>query len=119
IGERARFQFVRRGAPDAPPIRTQWLDDDSLQIFGGARWENDLFHPIQRVGNKRDLHLPPQNDRFCTRRVNFTFRYVPDEHVTPIAKLPPAAREDIREYVTRLAAGSAFWNKSRRDLDGA
>jgi len=31
LGERARFQFVPRGAPSASPVRTQWLDG-SLQI---------------------------------------------------------------------------------------
>ena len=109
LGERARFQFVRRGARDAPPVRTQWLDDRSLQIFGGPRWKDDLLHRVQRVDDKHGLDLPPAIDGFRTRRVNFTFRYVPDEHVVPFARLPPAARDDVRAYVTALAARSPFF----------
>lgn len=109
LGERARFQFVRRGDREAPPVRTQWLEDRSLQIFGGPRWKDDLLHRVQRVEDKQDLDLPPAIDGFRTRRVNFTFRYVPDEHVVPFAKLPARARDDVRGYVATLAASSAFF----------
>src|SRR5207244_5876682 len=109
LGERARFQFVRRGQPGDAPVRTQWLEDRSLQIFGGPRWKDDLLHRVQRVEDKRDLDLPPRIDGFRTRRVNFTFRYVPDEHVAPFAKLPPRARDDVRGYVATLAESSAFF----------
>src|SRR5678810_517872 len=70
IGERARFQFVRRGQLDAPPVRTQWLEDNSLQIFGGPRWKDDLLHRVQRVEDKQKLDLPPKLAGFRTRRVN-------------------------------------------------
>jgi DNA oxidative demethylase len=109
LGERARFQFVRRGDREAPPVRTQWLEDRSLQIFGGPYWKDDLLHRVQRVDDKHDLNLPPAIDGFRTRRVNFTFRYVPDEHVVPYAQLPGRARDDVRGYVTTLAAMSPFW----------
>lgn len=109
LGERARFQFVRRGARDAPPVRTQWLEDRSLQIFGGPRWKDDLLHRVQRVDDKNDLDLPPAIEGFRTRRVNFTFRYVPDEHVVPFAKLPERARDDVRDYVATLADSSTFF----------
>jgi alkylated DNA repair dioxygenase AlkB len=109
LGERARFQFVRRGARDAPPVRTEWLDDGSLQVFGGPRWKDELLHRVQRVEDKRALDLPPAISGFRTRRVNFTFRYVPDEHVAPFTDLPPGARDDIRGYVATLAERSAFF----------
>jgi len=109
LGERARFQFVRRGARDAPPVRTQWLEDNSLQIFGGPRWKDDLLHRVQRVDDKQRLSLSPAIAGFRTRRVNFTFRYVPDEHVVPFAKLPAAARDDVRDYVATLAQRAPFW----------
>jgi alkylated DNA repair dioxygenase AlkB len=108
LGERARFQFVRRGAADAP-VRTQWLEDGALQVFGGPRWKDDLLHRVQRVEDKQRLDLPPQIAEFRTRRVNFTFRYVPDEDIAPFAALPPAARDDVREYVARLAERSPFF----------
>ena len=100
---------MRRGLRDAPPVRTQWLEDSSLQIFGGPHWKDDLLHRVQRVDDKAKLDLPPAIAGFRTRRVNFTFRYVPDEHVIPFAKLPLAARDDVRDYVTTLAASSGFF----------
>lgn len=109
LGERARFQFVRRGAREAPPVRTQWLDDGSLQIFGGPRWKDDLLHRVQRVDDKQQLNLPPAIAGFRTRRVNFTFRYVPDEHVVAFSRLPARARDDVRGYVTTLAQTSPFF----------
>lgn len=110
LGERARFQFVRRGAgPEAPPVRTQWLDDRSLQIFGGPQWKDALLHRVQRVDDKGRLDLPPKIAGFRTRRVNFTFRYVPDEHVVPFARLPAGAKADVRDYVAELAKSSAFF----------
>lgn len=112
LGERARFQFVRRGAdPSTPPVRTLWLEDRSLQIFGGPRWKDDLLHRVQRVDDKRKLDLPPKIAGFRTRRVNLTFRYVPDEDVVPFAKLPLGAREDVRDYVTTLAQSAPFWER--------
>ena len=91
------------------PVRTQWLEDCSLQVFGGPRWKDDLLHRVQRVEDKQALDLPPKLAGFRTRRVNFTFRYVPDEHVTPFAELPGDAREDVRDYVTELSAHSPFF----------
>jgi alkylated DNA repair dioxygenase AlkB len=113
LGERARFQFVRRGTgADAPPVRTQWIEEGALQIFGGPRWKDDLLHRVQRVDDKQKLDLPPKVEGFRTRRVNFTFRYVPDEDITPYAQLPAGAREDVREYVTSLAEHSPFFAKA-------
>jgi alkylated DNA repair dioxygenase AlkB len=111
IGERARFQFLRRGArPEVtPPVRTQWLEDRSLQVFGGPWWKDDLLHRVQRVDDKLRLDLPPAIEGFRTRRINFTFRYVPDEHVVPFAGLPQTARDDVRDYVATLAASSPFF----------
>ncbi|MBL8898494.1 MAG: alpha-ketoglutarate-dependent dioxygenase AlkB, partial [Planctomycetes bacterium] len=73
------------------------------------RWKDDLLHRVQRVDDKQRLDLPPRIAGFRTRRVNFTFRYVPDEHVVPFAELPAAARDDVREYVATLAQSSAFF----------
>ena len=107
---------MRRGFVDGPPVRTEWLDDSSLQIFAGPRWKDDLLHRVQRVENKRDLDLPPKITGFRTRRVNFTFRYVPDDDVTPFPQLPAVARDDVREYVATLAQSSAFWQRQLPSL---
>jgi alkylated DNA repair dioxygenase AlkB len=111
LGERALLQFVtpsRRGEP-GEVVLSQWLDDGSLQVFGGARWKERTFHRVLRVDTRGGFDLPPAMPDFRTRRVNFTFRYVPDEHVVAFRDLAPEAREDVRGYVETLAATSPFF----------
>lgn len=114
IGERALFQFVRSqriGEREAPLV-SQWLDDGSLQIFGGSFFKDRVFHRVQRVDKRAGLTLPPPIDAFRTRRVNFTFRFVPNEHVLPFAQLSPTAQQDVRCYVEELAQGSDFFRRA-------
>lgn len=113
FGERARFQFVRRGRADPRPVRTDWLEDRMLQVFGGPYWKDALLHRVQRVEDKHGLDLPPRIPDFRTRRVNLTLRYVPEAHVVPYARLGAEARADIAEYVERLAERSPFWAAQR------
>ncbi|MCE9666480.1 alpha-ketoglutarate-dependent dioxygenase AlkB [Myxococcus stipitatus] len=118
FGERALIQFVtstRPGERDAVVLE-QWLDDGSLELFGGARWKDETFHRVQRVDTRAGHDLAPKLPDFRTRRINLTFRYVPDVHVTPYAALSPEAREDVRPYMEQLAKGSAFF---RAELDRA
>ncbi|MBZ4400835.1 alpha-ketoglutarate-dependent dioxygenase AlkB [Myxococcus faecalis] len=111
FGERALIQFVtssRPGERDAVVLE-QWLDDGALELFGGTRWKEETFHRVQRVDTRAGHDLAPKLPDFRTRRINLTFRYVPDEHVTPFFKLSPEAREDVRGYMRTLAEGSAFF----------
>lgn len=114
IGERALFQFVRsrRIGEREAPIVAQWLDDASLQIFGGSFFKDKVFHRVQRVDKREGFALPPDIEGFRTRRINFTFRYVPTEHVTPFAQLSKEAREDVRGYMEELAKSSPFFEKA-------
>ncbi len=114
LGERALFQFVpRRGAGEkAEPALTQWLDDGALQLFGGPLYKDRLLHRVQRVDERAGARLPPEIEGFRTRRVNFTFRYVPDEHVVPFERLSERAREDVRGYVAELAQSSPFFARA-------
>ena len=111
LGERALFQFVTSSRPGERDevVEQQWLDDGSLQIFGGDQWKKRTFHRVQRVdtkgGHTFDIHV----EGFETRRINFTFRYVPDEHVVPFAKLSKQAQQDVRGYVEELAKHSKFF----------
>jgi len=103
LGERALFQFIARGrGADRAPVRNQWLDDGSLQVFGGPVWKDQLLHRVQRVDDRHDLELPPAIDGFRSRRVNFTFRFVPDRHVVPYRRLGAEAQADVRAYVEEL-----------------
>jgi alkylated DNA repair dioxygenase AlkB len=114
IGERALFQFVtsrRIGERDAP-LASQWLDDGSLQIFGGSFFKDRVFHRVQRVDKRAGISLPPQVAGFRTRRINFTFRYVPVQHVTAFADLGEQARADVRGYVEELAKSSRFFSEA-------
>ncbi|MBX3034701.1 MAG: alpha-ketoglutarate-dependent dioxygenase AlkB, partial [Bdellovibrionaceae bacterium] len=113
LGEKALFQFVKSdGAKEASRVIVQqWLEDGDLQIFGGYRFKKQLFHRVQRVQKGSAVfRLPVEN--FETRRINFTFRYVPDEHILPWTKLPAAAREDTRAYVDELARNSEFFRRA-------
>jgi alkylated DNA repair protein (DNA oxidative demethylase) len=116
LGERALFQFVRSrriGEREAPLV-SQWLGDGSLQIFGGSFFKERVFHRVQRVDKREGIALPPAIDGFRTRRINFTFRYVPSEHVIPFAKLGPKARADVQGYVEELAQNSDFFGRALR-----
>ena len=94
--------------------------DGSLELFGGTRWKEETFHRVQRVDTRAGHRMPPELPDFQTRRVNLTFRYVPDEHVTPFARLSPEAREDVRPYMRTLAEGSAFFRAElEREAQGA
>ena len=41
---------------DGAPVRNQWLDDGSLQAFGGPWWKNALLHRVQRVDRDLDRY---------------------------------------------------------------
>lgn len=118
LGERALFQFVTRGSPPEV-VLDQWLDDGALQVFGGRLWKDQLLHRVQRVEDRKGLELAPQVAGFRTRRVNFTFRHVPPEHVVPFAALGDVARADVRGYVTELAEHSPFWRDALARADAA
>jgi alkylated DNA repair dioxygenase AlkB len=113
FGERALFQFVKRGARDAPtvPVRSLWLEDSSLLVFGGDAWKRDTLHRVLRV-ERGTQRFCPQVSGFETRRVNLTLRYVPDAYISPWARLGEPARGDVRRYIEELAKHSAFWSRS-------
>lgn len=91
FGERAFFQFVASSGKDrqSQVAFQQWLEDSSLQIFGGDKFKKQLFHRVQRV-DKKEGHLFKLKgiENFETRRINLTFRYVPDEHIVDFKRLP-------------------------------
>ncbi len=125
IGERALLQFVTpsRAGERGRVALEQWLDDGSLQVFGGERFKDRLFHRVQRVDRRGGFDLPPAMADFRTRRVNFTFRWVPDRHVVRFRDLGPEARADVRGYVERLARTSPHFRQEleaerRRGADG-
>lgn len=111
LGERALFQFVSssgQGQRDAVASQ-QWLDDGSLQIFGGERYKKHLFHRVQRVDHRRGQRFDLEVADFETRRVNLTFRYVPEADLVAFRDLPEGSREDVRPYLEELAKHSAFF----------
>jgi alkylated DNA repair protein (DNA oxidative demethylase) len=117
LGERALFQFVSRGGKHAPArvIAQEWLADGSLSLFGGDAWKKRALHRVLRVEKKGGFHFDVRVAHFETRRVNFTFRYVPREHIVAFAKLAEPARSDVRGYVEELALGSEFFAKALAD----
>jgi alkylated DNA repair protein (DNA oxidative demethylase) len=116
FGERALFQFVASESKQkqSQVVLQQWLDDSSLQIFGGDKFKKRLFHRVQRVEKKdakaktkffEGLHTPD----FETRRLNFTFRFVPREHIQPLGRFPGELRDDVKPFVETLSAHSGYF----------
>lgn len=111
FGERALFQFVKSQgiAAKSEVVLQQWLPDNSLQIFGGDKFKKQLFHRVQRVEEKLDHRFQFKTENFETRRINFTFRFVPDEHIKRFTDLPTEKKEDIQDYIQQLALHSKYW----------
>ena len=111
FGEKALFQFVKSAGKSqkSEVVLQQWLEDSSLQIFGGDKFKKQLFHRVQRVEEKGILFNDLRTTNFETRRINFTFRYVPVEHVRPFLKLPENLQNDVHAYVSELAKKSPYW----------
>lgn len=114
FGERALFQFVssRSKQSRSEVVLQQWLEDSSLQIFGSDRFKKQLFHRVQRVENKLGPIPGLNTENFETRRVNFTFRYVPKDHFVEFADLPQHLKEDITPYVQELARNSVYFRQA-------
>lgn len=113
LGEKSMFQFVQGKSTlgEENIVFSQWLEDSSLQIFGGDKWKSKTFHRVQRVETKKGEFIGPKIEGFETRRINFTFRYVPEEHIYPFEKLPAPAQEDIRPYLENLGLHSPYFKK--------
>jgi hypothetical protein len=111
FGEKALFQFVKSAgkSQQSNVILQQWLEDSSLQLFGGEKFKKQLFHRVQRVEEKGTSYPELNTTHFETRRVNFTFRYVPRDHILPLRKIPEALRTDVLPYVAELAKKSDYW----------
>lgn len=111
FGEKALFQFIKSEskAQKSQVILQQWLEDSSLQIFGGDKFKKQLFHRVQRVEEKGILFSGMKTTDFETRRINFTFRFVPNEHIKAYSDLPENLQQDIKGYISELGEKSAFW----------
>jgi DNA oxidative demethylase len=111
FGEKALFQFVKSAgkAQKSDVILQQWLEDSSLQIFGGDKFKKQLFHRVQRVEDKGILFNQLNTTKFETRRINFTFRYVPTEHVKPYRNLPQPLQKDVQNYISELSQRNEYW----------
>jgi alkylated DNA repair dioxygenase AlkB len=112
FGERAFFQFVlgNRNREDNV-IYEQWLEDCSLLIFGGDLYKDRAFHRVQRVENKLKSPYDLNTTNFETRRINFTFRYVPVEHIIPYQKLPANQKSDVKKYMEELSIHSEHFKQ--------
>ena len=114
------FQFVSSQGRNSPArvIFQQWLEDGSLQIFGGRKWKEELFHRVQRVDKKLGENLSVEIENFKVRRINFTFRYVPKKDWVKFHKLPKELKEDVTPYVEELAKYSTFFAALLRSEHG-
>jgi alkylated DNA repair protein (DNA oxidative demethylase) len=113
FGEKAMFQFVKSSGKSQKSnvVLQQWLDDSSLQIFGGDKFKKQLFHRVQRVENKGLIFKNTNTTNFETRRINFTFRYVPYDHIQTYNQLPAHLQTDISGYIAQLGTHSKYWKE--------
>lgn len=113
FGERAFFQFVL-GKKDVKNnvLFEQWLEDSSLQIFAGDLYKDKAFHRVQRVESKLKTFFDLNVDNFETRRINFTFRYVPVEHIVHFKDLPAPQKSDVMGYMQELAKNSPHFDRA-------
>ncbi len=111
FGEKAMFQFVKSESKSkkSEVVLQQWLEDSSLQVFGGDKFKKQLFHRVQRVEEKGFLFENMKTTDFETRRINFTFRYVPNDHIKSFSELPENLQSDIKPYVQELSLKSDYW----------
>jgi len=116
FGEKALFQFVKSESKSqkSEVILQQWLEDSSLQIFGGDKFKKQLFHRVQRVEDKGFVFKTMNTTDFETRRINFTFRYVPNDHIKALSDFPENLQKDIRPYIEDLSRYSTFWKNELR-----
>ncbi|MBI1861215.1 MAG: alpha-ketoglutarate-dependent dioxygenase AlkB [Deltaproteobacteria bacterium] len=113
FGESALFQFVKsrsKGSRDAV-VREHWLKNGEFQAFGGTFWKSEVFHRVQRVKRNGGFQFPVVLHGVRIRRINLTFRFVPDEHIVDANRLPREVREDIVGYVRQLAQSSSHWRQ--------
>lgn len=121
FGERALFQFVKSHGRDqsSEVVLQQWLSDNTLQIFAGSRYKDLYFHRVQRVEKNKFKNWPEiKIQNFETRRINLTFRYVPNVHIKPFKDLPANLRADINPYVEKLSESSGFWKNQAFVMSG-
>ena len=114
LGESARFVFVENRYPEAPGdvLAEHRLEDGDLQMFGGPFWKDQTLHGVTQVSRRHGHCFDFRVGDFKTRRVNFTLRYVPEEHIVPFGELTSTARHDISGYVETLAKGSPFFRRA-------
>lgn len=120
FGERALFQFVSsEGKLARSDVRFQmWLEDNAFQTFGCDKWKKHLFHRVQRVEDKHQFHFHPSLQNYRTRRLNLTFRYVPDEHIQPLSRFPEHLIRDVRPYIEQLAQTSSHFRQVLTSIGG-
>ena len=116
FGERAFFQFVL-GKKDLKNniLFEQWLEDSSLQIFAGDLYKHRAFHRVQRVENKLKTIFELNVENFETRRINFTFRYVPKEHIIEYKNLPAPQKSDVLDYMKVLSKNSEHFRNALKN----
>lgn len=118
LGERAFFQFVsgKSKVDGNKSFWEGWLEDSSLQVFAGPNFKDHYFHRVQRVERKKKEEFNFQIEDFKTRRINFTFRYVPDKHIIDLCELPPEDQEDVLPLVEKLAETDLFFKTELEKL---
>jgi hypothetical protein len=121
FGAKSLFQFVSSTHKQASSqvLFQQWLEDNSLLIFAGEKFKNRLFHRVQRVDRKSPVVLNCKIPQYETRRINLTFRYVPEEFFVDHSDLPQNLKIEIAPYISELARHSPFFSKLKHSTSSS
>lgn len=111
FGAKTMFQFVSSAHRQASSqvAFQQWLEDNSFLAFAGDRFKNKLFHRVQRVDRKSPREFKCQIPNYEVRRINLTFRYVPEDCFVDYPHLPENLKIEIDPYINELAQHSDFF----------
>jgi alkylated DNA repair protein (DNA oxidative demethylase) len=107
IGQPAQFEFVE---PEAEaPHHAQWLRHRSVVVLSGPVYKDQLYHRITRVRYGQDPVLSSRLEDFEVRRINVSFRHVPERYIQDLSELSDEARAIAQPYVEQLAEHSAHY----------
>lgn len=70
------------------------------------------FVAADKTYTDQDWHT----ENFQTRRINFTFRYVPTDHFVRYKKMPQNLQQDIKTYVEELAQHSDYFKNEFQSI---
>ncbi|HHH28306.1 MAG TPA: hypothetical protein ENK57_08175, partial [Polyangiaceae bacterium] len=113
IGQPGRLEFLDPDRSKTPELAV-WTRHRSVSVLSGPEFKDRLYHRVTQVRHGQQPEISCRVPGFETRRVSVSFRHVPEELITPFARLKAEARASVRDYVVELAHHSAHFGEALR-----